>query len=90
MLKHLDITRQRLKNFASDGNLRGKVYPQSAPVTLTSYAAPDRITYEQAMQGEYRPLKVGDRSPGSHLGGDTEWRAQPAEPCRRRCAALRP
>ena len=61
MLKHLDITRQRLKNFASDGNLRGKVYPQSAPVTLTSYAAPDRITYEQAMQGEYRPLKVGDQ-----------------------------
>ena len=59
MLKHLDITRQRLKNFASEGNLGGKVYPQSAPVSLSAYAAPDRIPYSEAMQGAYYPVKVG-------------------------------
>ncbi|HEY3290900.1 MAG TPA: hypothetical protein VGK87_12285, partial [Anaerolineae bacterium] len=58
MLKHLELTRQRLQNFASEANLRGKIYSQRAPVTLAAYAAPDRITYEQAMKGEYKPVEL--------------------------------
>ena len=61
MLKHLDITRQRLQNFASDGNLRAKVYSQHAPVSLAMYSAPDRITYEEALAGQYRPTDVGEQ-----------------------------
>ena len=61
MLKHLDITRQRLQNFASDTNLRSKVYSQRAPVTLSVYSAPDRITFEEAMKGQYRPASVGEQ-----------------------------
>ncbi|MCL5994751.1 MAG: alpha-mannosidase [Chloroflexi bacterium] len=61
MLKHLEITRQRLQNFTSEDNLRGRVYPQRAPVTLTVYSAPDRIPYAEAVQGNYRPTQVGEQ-----------------------------
>ncbi len=59
MLKHLDITRQRLKNFASGGNLRGKVYPRVMPVKISAYAAPGRISYDEALLGHYQPIQVG-------------------------------
>ena len=61
MLKHLDITRQRLQNFASQNNLLGKIFPQSAPVKLTVYSAPDRITYAEALKGSYRPTDIGEQ-----------------------------
>jgi alpha-mannosidase len=61
MLKHLDITRQRLQNFATDANLRGKVYPHRSPITLAVYSAPDRIPYAEALNGDYRPARVGEQ-----------------------------
>lgn len=61
MLKHLEITRNRLMNFASEGNLRGKLYSQRAPVALSVYSAPDRIRFAEALQGSYRPTHVGEQ-----------------------------
>ncbi len=59
MQKHLDLTRQRLKQFASESNLKGKIYTRVAPVKLSAYAAPDRIPYAAAMQGQYHPIELG-------------------------------
>jgi alpha-mannosidase len=61
MLKHLELTRQRLQNFASEANLRGKVYPQRAPISLAVYSAPDRITFAEAIRASYRPAQVGEQ-----------------------------
>ena len=58
--KHPEITRQRLQQFAGVDGLRGLVYPRRAPVALTVYAAPDRISYAEAMRGAYHPAQVGE------------------------------
>ena len=60
MQKHPEITRQRLKQFAGVDGLRGLIYSQRAPVSLTVYAAPDRIPYAGAVRGTYRPTQVGE------------------------------
>ena len=60
MQKHAELTRQRLQTFAGPDGLRGLVYPQRAPVSLTVFDAPDRISFEQAVQGTYRPARLGD------------------------------
>ncbi len=60
MQKHLEITRQRLQQFAGSEGLQGLVYPRRAPLALSVYAAPDRISYAAALQGSYRPAKVGE------------------------------
>jgi len=60
MQKHREITLARLARFASEARLRGKVYGERAPVKLSVYSAPDRITCEEAMKGAYVPAKVGD------------------------------
>lgn len=59
MQKHYDITRRRVRAFLDAQRLGGKLYAAAQPVTLTSYAAPDRITYDEAMRGTYQPLSVG-------------------------------
>jgi alpha-mannosidase len=61
MQKHRDLTLRRLAKFGSDAGLRGMLYPMQAPVQLSVYHAPGRITYTEAMQGEYVPLQVGER-----------------------------
>ncbi len=61
MQKHLDLTRQRLKQFASESRLKGKIYPKDAPVRLYAYAAPGRIAYGEAMQGTYRAIEIGEK-----------------------------
>lgn len=58
MLKHPDITRRRVQAFTAA--LRRNIYPQRAPVTLSVYSAPDRISYEEALRGTYRPARVGE------------------------------
>ncbi len=60
MQKHAEITRQRLQKFAGPEGLSGLVYPRRAPVSLTVFAAPDRIPYQQAVQGAYRPAQIGE------------------------------
>jgi alpha-mannosidase len=60
MHKHPQLTQRRLQWFASEQGLRGRLYPQQAPVRLSTYAAPDRIPYSEAVRGDYRPARVGD------------------------------
>jgi alpha-mannosidase len=60
MQKHLEVTRQRLQQFAGNEGLRGLVYTQRAPVALSVFDAPGRIPYAEAMQGTYHPSEVGD------------------------------
>ena len=55
MQKHRDLTRQRLAQFASDKGLRGLLYPQTAPVQLSVFHAPGRITWDEAMKGDLCP-----------------------------------
>ena len=59
MQKHAELTRQRLQQFAGSQGLRGLLYPRRAPVALQVFAAPDRIPYSEAVQGDYRPAQLG-------------------------------
>ncbi len=59
MQKHYELTRRRVQAFAA--SLRDLLYPQRMPVRVSTYAAPDRITFAEAMRGEYRPIEVGHR-----------------------------
>ena len=59
MQKHLDLTRQRIQKFAT--RLTEHFYPLRAPVQLQVYSAPGRISYAEALQGEYRPAAVGEK-----------------------------
>ncbi|XP_032228742.2 alpha-mannosidase 2C1 isoform X2 [Nematostella vectensis] len=64
--KHWRCTLERAekfvsKQFFSDINLYSRLYSNKAPLTaVTHFAAPGRITYKQAIRGEYSPVKVGD------------------------------
>jgi alpha-mannosidase len=60
MQKHLEVTRQRLQQFAGNDGLRSLIYSQRAPVSLSVYDAPGRISYAEAMQGSYRSCEVGE------------------------------
>lgn len=61
MLKHPELTLQRIQLFATQRGLAGKLYTHSAPVKLAVYHAPDRITYDEAMKGDYQPAQVGEQ-----------------------------
>ena len=56
MLKHPELTKGRLRRFARE--LKPLVYPVAAPLEKISvYSAPDRISYEQAIKGEFRDAR---------------------------------
>jgi len=59
MQKHRELTLQRLQQFAAE--LRGRIYTDHAPVQLAVFHAPGRITYGEALQGDYQPLQVGEQ-----------------------------
>lgn len=59
MQKHAELTLQRLQLFATQRGLSGLLYPESAPVGLSVFHAPGRISYPEAMQGAYEPTQVG-------------------------------
>ncbi len=59
MQKHIELTRQRLQNFARE--LAGRFYLRRAPLILQAFAAPGRIAYAEALRGDYRPLQVGEK-----------------------------
>ncbi len=58
MQKHLEITRRRVQAFK--GQLAERLYTQTAPVKLSTYVAPGRITFDEAMRGKYRPCQIGE------------------------------
>lgn len=57
MQKHTEMTLKRLTTYQNE--FKARLYPQSEPVALTHYAAPGRISYEQALQGQYQPVQAG-------------------------------
>ena len=59
MQKHLELTRQRVQNFAS--KLTRLFYLRRAPVEISVYHAPGRISFEEAVRGEYAPANVGEK-----------------------------
>eukprot|EP01112_Ceratiomyxa_fruticulosa_P015164 TRINITY_DN4432_c0_g1_i2.p1 TRINITY_DN4432_c0_g1~~TRINITY_DN4432_c0_g1_i2.p1 ORF type:complete len:1042 (+),score=228.32 TRINITY_DN4432_c0_g1_i2:83-3208(+) len=67
MLRHTSITLERVEKFVSDTyftdvNIYGKIYPKILrhPLQLKVFHAPGRISYDEAMKGEYVETKVGE------------------------------
>jgi alpha-mannosidase len=61
MQKHYQLTRERLKKFLSKDQLAATLYSERIPVQLSVYATPGRISYAEAMQGDYHPASIGQR-----------------------------
>lgn len=64
-LKHWRTTFERVEKFVSpiyftDCNLRGRLFGDSCPVTLSSFLTPERLPYEKAVQQNFSPAQVGD------------------------------
>jgi len=57
--KHPEITRRRLRRLLEE--FRAVIYSQRQPLELAVFPAPDRITYNEAIQGSYSPAKIGDQ-----------------------------
>jgi alpha-mannosidase len=57
MQKHTEITRRRVQQFVR--HLREKLYRDRLPVSLATFAAPDRISYAEAARAKYRPCRIG-------------------------------
>ncbi|EGW03783.1 Alpha-mannosidase 2C1 [Cricetulus griseus] len=65
-LKHWRTTFERVQKFVSpayftDCNLRGRLFGDSCPVTLSSFLTSERLTYGEAVQQDFSPAQVGDR-----------------------------
>ena len=59
MLKHPELTKGRLRRFARE--LKPLVYPEAAPLEqIAVYSAPDRISFDEAIGGEYRDAREGE------------------------------
>ncbi len=59
MEKHRELTLKRLKTFQHE--IKKRLYTEGAPVNLTHFAAPGRITYQEALNGSYIPISTGVR-----------------------------
>jgi len=59
MQKHLELTRQRAQNFATQ--LSRLFYSKTTPVQLAAFAAPGRITYAEALLGDFEPITIGKK-----------------------------
>lgn len=59
MQKHYELTRRRIQAFSA--SLRELLYPQRRPIQVSAHAAPDRITFAEALAGDYRPIEIGHR-----------------------------
>ncbi|CAH1787906.1 unnamed protein product, partial [Owenia fusiformis] len=60
-------TLKRIENFIHDKhgfydccNLRGRLHPKRVPVIIRHHAAVGRVTYDEAIAGQYKPASVGD------------------------------
>ena len=59
MQKHRSLTLQRIQRFATDLQFKGKIYKNRHPIKILCFAAPGRIPFEAALQGNYEPIDVG-------------------------------
>ncbi|XP_036049017.1 alpha-mannosidase 2C1 isoform X1 [Onychomys torridus] len=65
LLKHWRTTFERVEKFVSpiyftDCNLRGRLFGDSCPVTLSSFLTRERLPYKEAVQQNFSPAQVGD------------------------------
>ncbi|MCE0496594.1 MAG: alpha-mannosidase [Methylacidiphilales bacterium] len=59
MLKHPELTKGRFTRFARE--LKALLYPETAPLAkLSVFSALDRISYAEALRGNYRSVKIGE------------------------------
>lgn len=61
MQKHPELTLQRVQSFAGRQGLAGRIYTDHAPVKLSVYDAPGRISFTEAERGAYRPAQIGEQ-----------------------------
>ena len=61
MQKHFEISRTRLKTFLKPTQLPSKIYSAKAPVKLSVFRAPGRISFAEARRGKYRPARMGEQ-----------------------------
>jgi alpha-mannosidase len=60
MLKHFDITRERVRQFTD--SIRAQLYPAKAPVGLSVYGPTDRIPFDDAIKhAAWQPTQVGTK-----------------------------
>ncbi|XP_054421377.1 alpha-mannosidase 2C1 isoform X1 [Pteronotus mesoamericanus] len=65
-LKHWRTTLERVEKFVSplystDCNLRGRLFGDTCPVAaLSSFLTPERLSFQEAIQQDFRPAQVGD------------------------------
>ncbi len=59
MQKHTEMTLKRLQTYQQE--LKKRLYTQLQPVNLTHYAAEGRISYEQALKGDYHPVQLEEK-----------------------------
>jgi alpha-mannosidase len=60
MLKHFDITRERVRQFTDA--IHAQLYPAKAPVGLSVYGPTDRIPFDDALkQATWQPTQVGTK-----------------------------
>ncbi|MDD5139815.1 MAG: alpha-mannosidase [Verrucomicrobiales bacterium] len=59
MQKHFEITRSRLQHFAD--LIRARLYTKHLPADLEIFTASGRITFAEALRGDYRPARVGEQ-----------------------------
>lgn len=59
MQKHTDLTCKRVQGFAEKIALR--FYTQRHSITLSVYHAPGRISFQEALGGNYEPCQIGDK-----------------------------
>lgn len=67
MHKHRDITQSRIEQFKDKENLKNRklLFPkQLEKVDITSWPAPDRVSFSEAVKhlDDFKPLKVGGLS----------------------------
>jgi len=61
MQKHLELTRNRLQQFASETGIASRLYPDRTSVKLLVFSTPDRIAFVEAIRGTYRHAQVGEK-----------------------------
>lgn len=61
MQQHPEQTRSRILSYQAQAKLLACVYPASEPVELRVFSTPDRITFDRAIKGDYRPIALGSQ-----------------------------
>ncbi len=59
MIQNRPLLIGRINAFSN--RMRENLYTSSTPIEMSAFAAPDRITYTEAIQGKYTPIVVGHK-----------------------------